>query len=84
MKTTTYPLEDDRGFAAVCIELFHAAMSPPAPKPAAPATPGPFARVGRWLANARQRDLERWLATSTDVFELESRLREAGRQPYYF
>jgi len=83
MKTTTYPLEDHRGIAALCIELFHAAMSPPVPKPAAPARPGAFTRVGRWLANARQRDLERWLATSTDVFELESRLREAGRQPYF-
>ena len=72
MKTTTYPLEDHRGIAALCIELFHAAMSPPVPKPAAPARPGAFTRVGRWLA------------TSTDVFELESRLREAGRQPYFF
>jgi len=84
MKATTYLLEDERGVAAVCIRLFRAAMTPPAPRPAASTKSGVFARLGRWLAGARQRDLERWLATSKDVFELEARLREAGRQPYFF
>ena len=82
MKATTYPLADDRGIIAVGIQLFHAAMTPPATKPAS-ATPSVFVRLGRWLANARQRDFERWLATSKDIFELESRLREAGRHAYF-
>ena len=38
-----------------------------------------FARLERWLWNARQRELERALASATDVTEVEARLRAHER-----
>jgi hypothetical protein len=31
----------------------------------------------------RQRDRERYLAQASDVFEVEARIRELERRPYY-
>jgi len=39
-----------------------------------------FARLERWLWNARQRELERALTTATDVADVEARLRARERQ----
>lgn len=40
-------------------------------------------RFDRWTARLRQRDRERYLARSTDRFDLERRLRALERRPYY-
>ena len=40
-------------------------------------------RLDRWLAHARQRDRERYLAQARDVFDLEDRIRTLERLPYY-
>ncbi len=40
-------------------------------------------RFDRWTARLRQRDRERYLALSTDIFDLERRLRALERRPYY-
>ncbi len=82
MKATSFPLPDERGVAALMIDLFRVAMTPPE-APVKPAGPGVFTRLGRWLERSRQREVEAYLATSKDVFELESRLRDLGRRPYY-
>jgi len=42
-----------------------------------------FERFDRWIARMRQRDRERYLAQANDVFELEARIRELERRPYY-
>jgi hypothetical protein len=42
-----------------------------------------FERFDRWIARMRQRDRERYLAKASDVFELEARIRELERRPYY-
>jgi hypothetical protein len=39
-----------------------------------------FARLERWLWNARQRERERALTTATDVADVEARLRARERQ----
>ncbi len=59
--------------------------------PAAPAKSEPFgARLARWTENLEQwlyrqrmKDREAWLAQSHDVFELERRLRDLDRRPYF-
>ena len=86
MKATNFPVEDDRGIFAVMINLFHAALVPSALEASAPSVarkPTWFERVDRWASKARQRDRERYLAESNDVFELERRLRSLERRPYF-
>ena len=62
---------------------------PPTPAPAGNAVPTPlrkltlFERFDRWVARLRQRDRERYLAQARDVFEVEARIRELERRPYY-
>jgi hypothetical protein len=70
---------DERGIFALLAALTHAALAmrePTAPRPRRPAKPGLFERFDRWAARQRQRDRERYLAQSEDVFELERRIRE--------
>ncbi len=88
MKATTFPNDDDRGFVSVVIQLFHLALTPTVAGPAntpSPVEPKPslLERFDRWAAKSRQRQLEAYLAGSKDVFELEARMRNAERQPYY-
>ncbi|HET9045508.1 MAG TPA: hypothetical protein VFO33_01015 [Casimicrobiaceae bacterium] len=90
MKATNYWMEDDdRGIFALMIHVFSAALAPSAREawdsPAVPATPklGWFERFDRWAATLRQRDRERFLADSKDVFELERRLKALERRPYF-
>ena len=86
MKATNYPMEDDRGIVAVMIQLFHAALTPSAREAwDAPVAnkPGWFERFDRWASQARQRDRERYLAESNDVFELERRLKVLERRPFF-
>jgi hypothetical protein len=83
MKATSYPLEDNRGIFALGIELFRAATSPSPVPDSSTKRRNWFERLERWAASARQRDLERYLAQSTDVFDLERRLTAFGRHPYF-
>jgi hypothetical protein len=86
MKATNLPMEDDRGIIAVIVNLFHAALVPSAREasvPPAARKPTWFERFDRWASKSRQRDRERYLAGSNDVFELERRLRTLERQPYF-
>ena len=89
MKATNYWMEDDRGIFALLVHVFYAALAPSAREawdgPAAPAAPklGWFERFDRWAATIRQRDRERFLADSKDVFELERRLKALERRPYF-
>jgi len=39
-------------------------------------------RLDRWAAGLRQKDMERYLAESRDIFELEARLRDIERRPF--
>ena len=71
-------------FAAL-ITLYSAAYSPPPPPEARRwldgKTPWAWLRdvVDRWARNARQRDLERVLASATDLSDVERRLRALER-----
>jgi hypothetical protein len=96
VKATHYPFSEaaDRGFVSLLAAVMHGAMTAPvtggqpgpslavtekAPKPAV----GWFERFDRWAARQRQRERERYLARSADIFELEARIRELERRPYY-
>jgi len=86
MKATTFPNDDDRGFITVVIQLFHLALTPPPAtvrETAAEPRLSLLERFDRWAAKSRQRQREAYLAGSKDVFELETRMRSAERQPYY-
>ena len=71
---------------AVLLSLHPTAFSPP---PSGRTLPGPAARkslkgwllghIERWAWNARQSDLERALASSTDLADVERRLRAHER-----
>jgi hypothetical protein len=94
MRATDIPV-DEEGALGLCRLLLRAASSPEAidatstPAPAGNAVPTalrkltPFERFDRWVARMRQRDRERYLAQASDVFELEARIRELERRPYY-
>ncbi len=87
MKATNY-MEDERGIFALMVHVFYA-LAPSTREawdgPAVPTTPkrGWFERFDRWAAAIRQRDRERFLADSQDVFELERRLKALERRPYF-
>jgi hypothetical protein len=40
---------------------------------------GWLARLDDWFARRRERDRDAWLAGAKDVFELEARIRDLGR-----
>jgi hypothetical protein len=94
MRASDIPV-DEEGALGLCRLLLRAASSPKAidaaatPAQAGDAVPTPsrrltlFERFDRWVARMRQRDRERYLAQANDVFELEARIRELERRPYY-
>jgi len=92
MRATDIPV-DQEGALGLCRLLLRAASSPAAvdaPSPPSHAGAPPpsgrltlFERFDRWAARMRQRDRERYLAQASDVFELEARIRELERRPYY-
>lgn len=86
MKATNFPPEDDRGIFSVMIQLFHAALVPSAREafdPPVARKPSWFERFDRWASKARQRDRERYLTEANDVFDLERRLKNLERRPYF-
>jgi len=96
VKATNYPFSEaaDRGFVSLLAAMLHGAMTAPVSgsprgpnlaateEPAQPAV-GWLERFDRWAARQRQRERERYLARSSDIFELEARIRELERRPYY-
>jgi len=76
---------DQEGALGLCRLLLRAAdPSEPARCAADPTRRrGVWERFDRWLADARQRERERYLAGARDVFELETRIRRLERRPYY-
>ncbi len=94
MRAADIPV-DEEGALSLCRLLLRAASShepidatsTPAPAgnamPIAPRKLTLFERFDRWIARMRQRDRERYLAQASDVFELEARIRELERRPYY-
>jgi hypothetical protein len=86
---------DKEGALGLCRVLLRAASSPnpieagSIPSHAGNAVAMParrltfFERFDRWIAEMRRRDRERYLAQANDVFELEARIRELERRPYY-
>jgi hypothetical protein len=91
MRATDIPI-DKEGALGLCRLLLRDATSPKAldaaPRAGNAVAPPPrgltlFERFDRWTARTRQRDRERYLAEASDVFELEARIRELERRPYY-
>ena len=86
MRAADIPV-DHEGALGLCRLLLRATESesklPPQPSGKPPAGPTLLERLDRWLARARQRDRERYLAQARDVFELEDRIRTLERLPYY-
>jgi hypothetical protein len=82
---------DEEGALGLCRLLLYAAApevleqeSPPKfTREAASTRVNLLERFDRWVARMRQRDRERYLAQASDVFELEQRIRELERRPYY-
>jgi hypothetical protein len=76
----------DHGVFGLLATLARTALVPRKPARAsaqAAAKPGLLERFDRWMANARQRDVERYLAQSQDVFDLERRIRDLERRPHF-
>ena len=96
MRSQVHPFPE-HSLVGNCIRLaqttfFDAAASrADTPMPNAPAKSEPFgARLARWMENLddwlyrqRMNDREAYLAQSQDVFELERRLRDLDRRPYF-
>jgi hypothetical protein len=63
------------------------ALRPSAGAPAAPAAVPTrlhaLDRLDRWFWRQRQKDREQYLARATDVADVERRLRDLERTPYY-
>jgi Protein of unknown function (DUF3563) len=66
-------------------------LLPKAPVALPPAKAEPFGQrlarwtesLEQWLYRQRMKDRDAWLAQSQDVFELERRVRELDRRPYF-
>jgi Protein of unknown function (DUF3563) len=55
--------------------------APEGPEQALAPKRGLLGRLGRWFRSRRQRDLEAYLAQSSDVHDLEARIRRLERDP---
>ena len=92
MRAADIPV-DEEGALGLCRLLLRAAESSNSPKSASPVSaeqsppeqrpPTLWERFDRWIAQVRQRDRERYLSQSRDIFELEARIRALERRPYY-
>lgn len=94
MGTTRLPLDDTPGLRI--FTLLATAFAPPlggagaaVPRPGAEsaidraerASPGLLDRLDAWFWRIEQRAVERYLAKSQDVYELEARIRDLERMP---
>jgi Protein of unknown function (DUF3563) len=88
---------NDPGFITLCIQLAQSTFSDVmpskqeaggkvGPKIAALAVSEPrsfFARIDDWFYRQQVNAREAYLAQSTDIFDLEARIRHLERRPYY-
>ena len=83
MRVTT-PAVTETGFIALCIQLPSKA-DPKAPADAsrAPKEPDWITALGNWFHRQEVKNREAYLAQSTDVFDLERRIRYLERRAYY-
>lgn len=92
------PAAAEPGFIALCIQLAQATFSdvmPTAPDPKAPAAssrtngcsptsrPSLTRRLNDWFYRQQVDQREAYLAQSTDIFDLERRIRHLERRPCY-
>jgi Protein of unknown function (DUF3563) len=92
MRVTT-PAVNEPGFIALCIQLAQATFSEVMPSKADPKTPaspvrapkerGWMTALGNWFHRQEVKNREAYLAQSTDVFDLERRIRYLERRAYY-
>ena len=96
MRVTT-PTANDPGFIAQCIHLAQATFSEEMPTKAEPRGSADLSRttakkaseprwmtaLGNWFYQQELKDREAYLAKSTDIFDLERRIRALERQPLY-
>src|SRR5205085_6985553 len=87
MRAADIPIDQD-GALGLCRLLLRAAESSNSPTselpvPAKQRPPTLGERFDRWIAQLRQRDRERYLSQSHDIFDLEARIRALDRRPYY-
>ena len=99
MKATNFPYPDDGAigtFVKLAQATFFDALPANAQRkaPTAPASPpggklAPAERqrwlsaLDRWFYTQRMKERDAYLAQAQDIFELESRIRELERRPYY-
>jgi len=87
MRAADIPV-DEEGALGLCRVLLRAAESSNSPTSELPIgaeqrPPTLGERFDRWIARLRQRDRERYLSQSRDIFDLEARIRALERRPYY-
>ncbi len=92
MRVTT-PTATEPGFIALCIQLAQATFSDvmpstadakaPADRPRAANEPVWMTKLGNWFHRQEVKNREAYLAQSTDIFDLERRIRYLERRPYY-
>ena len=91
------PTAAEPGFIALCIELAQATFSDVIPRGDSPAStassrtndrsragrPSWSKRLNDWFYQQQVDQREAYLAQSTDIFDLERRIRHLERRPYY-
>jgi hypothetical protein len=96
MRTSTPPVTEP-GFIALCIQLAQATFSDVMPAradskgsadlsrtaPKSATKTGWLTALGNWFHRQETRNREAYLAQSTDVFDLERRIRYLERRAYY-
>ena len=93
MRVTT-PTATEPGFIALCIQLAQATFSDvmpskadpkkaPAYRPQASQEPDWMTKLGNWFHRQEVKNREAYLAQSTDIFDLERRIRYLERRAYY-
>ena len=90
MRTAT-PTMPEPGFIALCIQLAQSTFSDVMPSQdrldsahqEASRSAGPSALVDDWFYRQQVKEREAYLAQSTDIFDLERRIRQLERRPHY-
>ncbi|MEO8345822.1 MAG: DUF3563 family protein [Betaproteobacteria bacterium] len=97
MRATTHP-PSEPGFITLCIQMAQSTFSdvmpseadsksnsPPAGAPAGRSAQNPtlFSRLDDCFYRQQLKAREAYLATATDIFDLEARIRHLERGPYF-
>ena len=97
MRATTHPVTDP-GFITLCIQMAQSTFSDAMPGKAisrtgtpsesvsavrSPQKPTLLSRLDDWLYRQQVKAREAYLATATDICDLEAKIRHLERGPYY-